>query len=117
VCYPWPWVCQETELIWVEGELDCLNLIARGVPAVTVTDGAGAATSGGTPLPDFSGKRVRILVDNDDAGEKTRRDLPERLFAAGADRVSVLQWAEGLPAGYDVSDWFAAGGDLGGLGL
>jgi len=113
--YPWPWVASEPELIWVEGEVDCLNLLARGVPAVTCTCGAGGLVR--VTLPDLTGKRIRILVDNDDAGEKTRRGLPDRLFAAGADRVSVLQWAEGLPAGYDVSDWFASGGDLGGLGL
>ena len=113
--YPWPWVAGHTELLWVEGEIDGLNLIGRGVPAMTCTCGAGSALR--VVLPQLSGKRIRILVDNDDAGEKTRHELPERLFAAGADRVSVLTWPEGMPKGYDVSDWFAAGGDVGGLGL
>lgn len=115
VCYPWAWVAGETELVWCEGEADALNLIGRGIPALTVTDGAGSAAT--ATLPDLSGRRIRILVDNDDAGEKTRRELPDRLFAAGAARVSVLTWPEGMLRGYDVSDWFASGGDLGGLGL
>jgi len=113
--YPWAWVAGERELLWVEGEIDCLNLLARGVPSLTCTCGAGSALR--VELPDLTGRRIRILVDNDDAGERTRQELPERLFAAGAERVSVLRWPEGIAKGYDVSDWFAGGGDLGGLGL
>lgn len=82
---------------------------------MTCTCGAGSALR--VELPDLTGRRVRILVDADDAGEKTRRELPDRLFAAGAARVSVLTWPEGIAKGFDVSDWFAGGGDLGGLGL
>lgn len=121
--YPWPWVCGMSELVWCEGEVDALNLIARGIGAVTATCGAGGAL-GSLALPDLSGHSIRVLGDADNAGEEMLAQLPDRLYQAGAERVTVLRWPETLPdgstipTGFDVSDYLArTGGDLGGLGL
>ena len=90
--YPWPWVCDLAELVWCEGEIDCLNLIARGIPAVTATNGVDGALN--VTLPDLSGKRILVAGDNDEAGSRLNRELPERLHAAGASTVSVMPWDE-----------------------
>ncbi len=113
VLYPWPWVQGERKLLWVEGELDCLNLLARGIPAVTATNGVDGALT--VKLPDLTGIEVRILGDHDDAGKRLARELPDRLRRAGASAVYRLFWPECLPdgtptaKGFDVSDLVSRG--------
>jgi hypothetical protein len=90
--FPWPVVCREQNLCWVEGELDCLNLIGRGRPAVTATNGVQGALT--VKLPDLSGKRFVVVGDDDDAGRELNEKLPPRLIAAGATSAPVLSWEE-----------------------
>lgn len=90
--YPWPWVCRETELVWCEGELDCLNLISRGIAAVTATNGVDGAL--GVALPDLSGMSFVVIGDDDPAGDQLNLRLPTRLYAAGARMVKALRWEE-----------------------
>lgn len=94
--------------VWAEGELDCLNLASRDIPAITNTCGAGAAVR--VDIPDLDGKCFVVCGDHDEAGRKMNADLPPRLLAAGAREVRVLEWPAGSPSGYDVCDYFAAGG-------
>jgi len=105
--YPWPWVCDEQELVLTEGELDALNLVARGIPAFTATNGKGKWPD---DPPDLSGKVVWVCGDADDAGRKHNETMPAKLYAAGAKEVRVIEWPEGAPRGFDPSDLFARGG-------
>jgi len=91
--FPWPWVCRENTLVWTEGELDCLNLIALGIPACTGTCGVDGALSK-LPIPDLTGKTIIVLGDDDDAGRRLNAGLPPRLYAAGARAVRALSWEE-----------------------
>jgi hypothetical protein len=77
------------ELLLVAGELDALAAIARGFHAVT-------ATCGETTWPDklsesFAGKRVQILLDNDDAGRKGTEIRAQSLARQQA-KVEVVTW-------------------------
>lgn len=116
--YPWPWVSGLAEVLWCEGELDALNMIGRGLAAVTSTNGVQGALSSALVLPDLRGKHIYILGDHDPAGDRLADDLPPRLYAAGATAVTVLRWPDAdpdghpLPRGYDLSDWCAAGSTL-----
>lgn len=56
----------ENEVLIVEGEKDCLNVISRGFNAVTGTVGAGTFKDEWGQL--FSGKAVVIVYDNDGPG-------------------------------------------------
>lgn len=122
--FGWPFVSDEPVIVWVEGELDAMNLLIRNVPAVSATNGVNGALADSLQLPDFTGRTIRILADADEAGDRMRELLPPRLYGAGADKVTVLRWPDRLPDGspvpdgFDVSDYLAwTGGDLRGLGL
>jgi hypothetical protein len=90
----------------VEGEKDADALWALGVPATCNAGGAGKWP------PElgawFSGARVVILPDNDDAG-RNHRDIVGAGLAGVAAEVRVLE-LPGLPPKGDASDWLAAGG-------
>ena len=71
------------------GELDALAAIAQGLPAITATCSE-AAWPHELSEP-FAGKRVQILLDNDDAGRKGTEMRAESLFKHGA-VVEVVTW-------------------------
>lgn len=95
---------QATVLV-VEGEKDADALTALGLVATCNSGGAGK-------WPDamnrhFSGRRVVILPDNDNAGQKHADLVAGKLHGiAGSVRVLTLP---GLPDKGDVSDWLATG--------
>jgi hypothetical protein len=95
----------------VEGEKDVDRLWAMGVPAT-----CNAGGSGKWPLElaaYFSGARVVILPDNDDAG-RNHRDVVAMGLREVASEVLVLELPD-LPPKGDVSDWLDQGGTLDGL--
>lgn len=102
--YPWPWVCSEGELVLTEGEVDALNLIARGIPALTATNGKGKWPQ---EPPDLAGKTILVCGDADASGRKHNDTMPAKLYATGAAEVRIIEWPEGVPKGFDVSDFFA----------
>ena len=83
---------EHDELVFCEGELDALASISQGIPAITLT--AGIDT-----VPDeqqaqlFSGKRVTLLKDNDDAGRKGASKRAAAL-APYAREVRIATWSE-----------------------
>jgi putative DNA primase/helicase len=94
---------------WVlieEGEKDADRLAALGFVATTNAGGAGKWR------PELSeylrGRRVCILQDNDDAGERDT-EIKGQLLAGIAAEIRVLHLPGLLDAG-DVSDWLDAGG-------
>lgn len=109
--YPWVWVRRmQGPLIWCEGEIDCLQLLARDIKALTSTGGAGAGYS--LRMPDLSGQKVFVLGDNDAAGASMPDALRARLYERGAAEVWALRWpatlpnGEATPRGADPSDLF-----------
>ena len=74
------------KLVFVpEGEKDCDNLAALGLLATTNPGGAGnwKSLDGRTVSATLKGRRVVILPDNDEAGERHAEDVAERLEGGG----------------------------------
>lgn len=89
-----------------EGEKDVDRLIAAGLNATTNAGGAGKWSDENSLW--LEGRRVVILPDNDQAGEKdAARSLASLSLVAS--RCAVLNLPN-LPEKGDVSDWFDAGG-------
>ena len=65
----WPWSSFErgNTIFIVEGEKDCLAAISQGLNAVTGTGGSTIPTE---DYSIFRGKKVYVMTDNDDAGDK-----------------------------------------------
>ena len=97
------WAREHGAILYVvEGEKDCDNLAAVGIPATT---GAGGA---GKWLPQYSqqlaGCRVVVVADNDVPGRAHARRVAAEL------RATVAELALAVPTfGKDVSDLLAAG--------
>ena len=89
-----------------EGEKDCDALAELGLIATTNHGGAGKWRSEISRW--FTGRRVVILPDNDDAGRAHANDVAAKL-AGIADARCIID-LPGLPAKGDCSDWIAAGG-------
>ena len=89
----------------VEGEKDCLRLIATGLSVVPVTCSGGAGKWRDEYSAALSGRRVVIIPDNDTKGQQHARDVAGSLLLWGAASIRVVQLP--LPPGGDVSDYLA----------
>lgn len=68
------------EDIWAsEGEVDCLSLYAC-MDAISACALPGVSSLNDMHLPKFQGRRVFIVMDNDEAGRTARADLERRLL-------------------------------------
>ena len=90
----------------VEGEKDCDALHEHGLIATTNPGGAGKWLR--SMSEHLRNRKVAILPDNDDAGEKHAGDVARAL--QGIARSTRVLRLPGLPVRGDVSDWLAAGG-------
>ena len=86
--YPLDQLSEET-VVLCAGELDALAAISNGIAAIT-------ATCGETTWPDrlsmpLAGKRVQILLDNDDAGRKGT-EMRAQSLARHRARVEIVTW-------------------------
>ena len=89
-----------------EGEKDCDRLASLGIVATTNAGGAGKWRS---ELSEFlRGRRVVVILDNDEAGESHGQIVARSLFGV-ASSVALLRLPGLLQKG-DVSDWLNAGG-------
>jgi RecA-family ATPase/5S rRNA maturation endonuclease (ribonuclease M5) len=91
------------QVILCEGEPDCMRLWQEGIPAVTGTTGVKTfSTKIATPL---KGKKVIIVLDNDDEGESAIEKYYQVLEEVGATPTIVT-----LPKEFkDISEYFTAG--------
>lgn len=97
----------DTEVVFVaEGEKDADRLSALGLVATTHAGGAGKWSDGNSRW--LADRRVALLADNDEAGEK---DVAGKLASLRpvASSVAVVP-LDGLPEKGDVSDWLDNGG-------
>lgn len=90
-----------------EGEFDCMRLWQAGVPALTVTNGAGQLPT----LPALVAqsfpfvRRLIIAADMDEPGQVAAALTEQAAVEAGFEAVFLLSWAEGK----DVSEAFQLG--------
>lgn len=91
-----------------EGEKDADALIGLGLIAVTNSAGASSWEKHQTEL--FSGHKVIICEDNDEAGQK-RTQMLQREMSGVANSIKVFHFRDqDKEKGYDVSDWLEEGG-------
>jgi hypothetical protein len=100
-------LAQPTRPVFVpEGEKDVDNLARINVLATCNAGGAGKWTA--EHARHLRGRRVFILADNDEPGQKHALQVEASLQGIAAS-VRILE-LHGLPPKGDVSDWLAAGG-------
>jgi hypothetical protein len=92
----------------VEGEKDADRLASLGLVATCNAEGAGKFRD--EHAPHFAGRKVVIIPDNDDAGEKHAADVAVKL--KGIAKVLTILRLPGLPPKGDVSDWLDARGTV-----
>jgi len=89
-----------------EGEKSADALASLGLAATTSANGSkSAGKSDWSPL---KGRRVVVVPDNDEPGERYADDVADLAAAAGAESVVVVRLADlwpGLPEGGDAADW------------
>ena len=90
----------------VEGEKDADQLVDLGLVATTNPGGAGKWN--GAYADALAGRRVVILPDNDDTGQRHADTVLASLRGAGI--AAAILALDGLPRKGDVSDWLAKGG-------
>jgi len=96
---------EEKEEIWiVEGEKDADTLIAMGVVATTMPNGAGGWLDIHTEV--LAGATALIIADNDETGRQHAAYVLQELLNVGCD----VQ-AYSTPRCKDISDFLADGGD------
>lgn len=106
ILYRWPEIASRpSEPVYVtEGEKDADALAALGLLATTAPNG-----SWPEDVSPLKGRKVFVIPDNDEAGEKKAAAAIEKLMGvATVHRVDL----PGLPHKGDVSDWLAAGGTI-----
>jgi 5S rRNA maturation endonuclease (ribonuclease M5) len=105
VLYRLPEVSKATSVLVVEGEKDCET--ARRLCLIGTTNPHGSA---GKWREEYSeclrGKRVAIIADADEPGQKHARDVARSLVGV----ATSIKLIEALPASKDLSDWVAKGG-------
>lgn len=108
--YNLPKLRDAEEVLVLEGE-KCAD-VATELGFVATTSAHGAKAASGTDWSPLAGKRVIILPDADDAGDRYAIDVAEQLRGLTRPaQVRVLQLTELLP-GEDLADWAARRPDL-----
>ena len=97
------------EIIFVEGEADCLSLLSHGVENVVGVPGAGVKKHAWIESVDRINPKVYVLYDSDKAGTKGAQELASRI---GLDKCLKIT----LPSGVkDINAYFMQGGTVEGF--
>jgi DNA primase len=103
--YPAPLIAADTRdwIVLCEGEFDALRLWQEGIPAASLTNGAGQCKK----LPALLPKRIKtvyIATDQDEAGEIAADEV-----AVEADRLGLFHTRITWPEGKDVTEAYKLG--------
>jgi len=103
VIYRLPAVIAADEVYWVEGEKDVHTLEAAGL--IATTNSGGVAGFGVAEYADaMRGKRIVILPDQDEPGQKHAAKIEAAMQGIAADVIVV-----NVPTGKDVTEYIASG--------
>jgi len=95
---------QDWPVVVLEGEKDCLRLIATGLSVVPTTNAGGAGKWEREFSVALAGRRVVVVPDHDKAGDKHAVDVAGSLLVYGAASIRMVQ-LPGVPEGGDLSDY------------
>jgi replicative DNA helicase/5S rRNA maturation endonuclease (ribonuclease M5) len=95
------------EVVFVEGEADCLSCLSNGVENVVGVPGAGVKKASWIEALDrIAPEKIYVLYDSDRAGQKGAQELASRIGVEKCLRIA-------LPLGNkDINEWFVKGGTL-----
>jgi twinkle protein len=102
------------EIIFVEGEPDCLSCLSNGIEDVVGVPGANLKkTVWIKKLDECSPKKVYILYDRDKVGQQGAKELAQRIGLEKCYNILLPEFTahDGQP-GKDINDWFRAGHTL-----
>ena len=97
------------EIIFVEGEADCLALLSHGVENVVGVPGAGVKKHAWIEAVDRIAPQIYILFDSDQAGTKGAQSLASRI---GLDKCLKIVLPKGTK---DINEFFQKGGTVDGF--
>lgn len=100
------------ELMFVEGEGDCLSCLSNGIEAVVGIPGAALQKAAWLKrLDDLAPKKIYLLYDNDKVGQEAAKKMAQRI---GVEKcVNIV-----LPSSFnetpikDINEFFCAGGTI-----
>jgi hypothetical protein len=96
------------ELVFVEGEIDCLSLLSKGYQTVVGVPGAAVQKAAWIETIDrLAPKTIYTLFDLDKAGQAGARELAMKLGIEKVKNILLPQFG-----GKDVNEWFQAGKTL-----
>jgi 5S rRNA maturation endonuclease (ribonuclease M5) len=96
--------CQE--IIFVEGEADCLSLLSHGVENVVGVPGAGVKKHAWIEAVDRIKPKIYILFDNDQAGAKGSQELASRIGLEKCLKIVLPKDTK------DINEFFQKGGTI-----
>jgi replicative DNA helicase/5S rRNA maturation endonuclease (ribonuclease M5) len=97
------------EIIFVEGEADCLALLSHNIENVVGVPGAGVKKHAWIEAVDRIAPKVYVLYDSDKAGTKGAQELASRI---GLDRCLKINLPTGIK---DINAYFMQGGTVEGF--
>ena len=97
------------EIIFVEGEADCLALLSHGVENVVGVPGAGVKKHAWIEAVDRIAPKIYILFDSDQAGIKGAQELASRI---GIEKCLKIVLPKGTK---DINEYFQMGGTVEGF--
>lgn len=105
--YGYDVLMEENETLWIaEGEFDRMLLMARGIPAITSTSGAGTFKEAWIKAF-YGAKEIFLLFDRDEAGAKGRDKLAQKIYNEFiAIKVYKITLPEEVGHHGDVTDFF-----------
>jgi 5S rRNA maturation endonuclease (ribonuclease M5) len=100
------------ELMFVEGEGDCLSCLSNGIENVVGIPGANMKKLAWMKkLDDVDPKKIYLLYDNDKVGQDAAKEMAKRIGVQKCYNI-VLPKAVGATEIKDINEFFVAGGTL-----
>lgn len=102
------------DILFVEGEADCLSCLSNGIERVVGVPGANVKKAAWiTKLDNAEPKKIYVLYDKDRVGQKAANDMAKRIGIEKVYNILLPEFTtiDGKP-GKDINEWFRAGHTL-----
>ncbi len=95
----------ENRIVICEGEFDCLLLIARGIPAITSTAGAGTFKKEWVEMVIGKYRKIYICYDNDKSGQEGAEKVA-KMVENGGNETYIIALPQEVSEGGDLTNYF-----------
>jgi 5S rRNA maturation endonuclease (ribonuclease M5)/KaiC/GvpD/RAD55 family RecA-like ATPase len=102
------------ELIFVEGESDCLSVLSNGIESVVGIPGANVKKATWIQrVLDANPKKIYLLYDNDKVGQKAAKEMAKRIGNEKCFNICLPPFqTRDDKEGKDINEWFQSVGNL-----